>query len=99
MRRLFYFILILITNTCYIHATEGIKTPILFTEAEVLNEYTTRIPFKLVDHLIVIEAQLLNKKGNFIIDTGSKNLILCGFRCAHFTTKSSPAWALVSRAL
>lgn len=52
------------------------KSPILFTNAEVLNEYTTRIPFKLIDHLIVVEAELLNQKGNFIIDTGSENLIL-----------------------
>ncbi|MCK8520966.1 retropepsin-like domain-containing protein [Aquimarina sp. D1M17] len=49
---------------------------IVFSEAEILNEYTARIPFKLVDRLIVVEAELLNKKGNFIIDTGSETLIL-----------------------
>lgn len=54
---------------------EGIKD-ITFPKAERINEFTTRIPFKLVDHLIVVEAQLLNKKGNFIIDTGSYSLIL-----------------------
>jgi len=48
----------------------------VFPKAEVINEYTTRIPFKLVDHLIVIEAEISNKKGNFIIDTGSETLIL-----------------------
>ena len=47
-----------------------------FPQAELLSSNTTRIPFKLVDHLIVIEAQLLNQKGNFIIDTGSETLIL-----------------------
>ncbi|WP_456442779.1 hypothetical protein [Psychroserpens sp.] len=47
-----------------------------FPQAELLSSNTTRIPFKLVDHLIVIEAQLLNQKGNFIIDTGSESLIL-----------------------
>ncbi len=47
-----------------------------FPQAELLNSNTTRIPFKLVDHLIVIEAQLLDQKGNFIIDTGSESLIL-----------------------
>lgn len=47
-----------------------------FPQAELLNSNTTRIPFKLVDHLIVIEAQLLNQTGNFIIDTGSETLIL-----------------------
>ncbi|WP_435412634.1 hypothetical protein [Psychroserpens mesophilus] len=47
-----------------------------FTQAELISKNTTRIPFKLVDHLIVIEAELLNRKGNFIIDTGSETLIL-----------------------
>ncbi|GAA3606187.1 retropepsin-like aspartic protease [Flavivirga amylovorans] len=51
-------------------------TPIFFTQAEVLNSHTTRIPFKLIDHLIVVEAELLNNKGNFIIDTGSETMIL-----------------------
>lgn len=45
-------------------------------KAEVLNEYTTRIPFKLIGHLIVVEGNILNQKGNFIIDTGSEKLIL-----------------------
>ena len=30
----------------------------------------------MVDYLIVIEAKLYNKKGNFIIDTGSETSIL-----------------------
>lgn len=47
-----------------------------FSKAEKLNEFTTRIPFKLVDRLMVIEGQLNDKKGNFIIDTGSEALIL-----------------------
>lgn len=50
--------------------------PIIFPYAEVVNENTFRIPFKLIDHLMVVEAELLNKKGNFIIDTGSESLIL-----------------------
>lgn len=57
--------------------------PIIFPKAEMVNEYTTRIPFKLVDHLIVVEAELLNQKGNFIIDTGSETLIL---NKVHFKT-------------
>jgi len=51
-------------------------TLLSFPQAELLSSNTTRIPFKLVDHLIVIEAQLLNQTGNFIIDTGSETLIL-----------------------
>lgn len=59
---------------------------ISFPKAEILSEHTTRIPFKLIDNLIVIEAELLNKKGNFIIDTGSETLIL---NQAHFKTRPS----------
>ncbi|MGB5943486.1 MAG: hypothetical protein WBG71_11450 [Leeuwenhoekiella sp.] len=49
---------------------------ISFPEAEILNEYTARIPFQLVDHLIVVEAGLLNQTGKFIIDTGAETFIL-----------------------
>lgn len=49
---------------------------IVFSKAEILNEYTARIPFKLIDRLIVVEGELLEKKGNFIIDTGSETLLL-----------------------
>ena len=54
---------------------------IVFPKAEVVNEHTIRIPFKLIDHLLVIEAEVLDQKGNFIIDTGSKAFIL---NKAHF---------------
>ncbi len=57
--------------------------PLYFTNAEKVNEFTTRIPFKLVDRLIVIEGVLNEKKGNFIIDTGSEALIL---NKVHFKT-------------
>ena len=54
------------------------KTPVTisFPKAEILSEYTTRIPFKIIDNLIIIEAELLDQKGNFIVDTGSETLIL-----------------------
>tara|TARA_R110002073_G_scaffold15953_1_gene62054 strand:+ start:10244 stop:11233 length:990 start_codon:yes stop_codon:yes gene_type:complete len=47
-----------------------------FTKAEILDDYTTRIPFKLIDRLIVIEGKYRDKSGNFIIDTGSEKLLL-----------------------
>jgi hypothetical protein len=47
-----------------------------FTKAEVIDNYTTRIPFKLADRLIVIEGQYRGKKGSFILDTGSERLLL-----------------------
>ncbi len=62
---------------------DNAKLPIVFTNAEFINENTTRIPFKTIDQLIVVEAELLNKKGNFIIDTGSEALIL---NSKHFNT-------------
>jgi hypothetical protein len=55
---------------------EDTSIEILFPEAEFLNHYTARIPFKVIDQLIVVEAEFLNQKGNFIIDTGSETLIL-----------------------
>jgi len=77
MQRLFFNILTFLLFCNFTTANTGYNTsPILFTNAEILNEYTTRIPFKLIDHLIVVEAEILKQKGNFIIDTGSENLIL-----------------------
>lgn len=67
-------------------ATKEKPKLISFPKAEILSEHTTRIPFKLIDNLIVIEAELLNQKGNFIIDTGSETLIL---NQAHFKTRPS----------
>ena len=55
--------------------------PIYFTKAEMLNASTTRIPFKVIDQLIVVEVALLEQEGNFVIDTGSESLIL---NSAHF---------------
>ena len=53
-----------------------VKPPIIFTKAEVINASTTRIPFKIIDQLIVVEVEILDKEGNFIVDTGSETLIL-----------------------
>jgi len=69
---------------CFINialADDDFEFGIIFPKAEIINEHTARIPFKLIDHLIVIEAQILDKNGNFIIDTGSEALIL---NQAHF---------------
>jgi hypothetical protein len=53
----------------------------MFPQAEFLNHYTARIPIKLVDQLIVVQAEFLDQKGNFIIDTGAERLVL---NKAHF---------------
>ena len=50
--------------------------PIIFSKAEFVNAYTTRIPFKVIDQLIIVEVEILDKAGNFIIDSGSETLIL-----------------------
>ncbi|WP_033960463.1 aspartyl protease family protein [Psychroserpens jangbogonensis] len=89
MRNIFY---ILLFSTLALFGSNKESNQILsFPQAELLNSYTTRIPFKLIDHLIVIEAELLNQKGNFIIDTGSETLIL---NKNHFKGKNSNLDAL-----
>lgn len=77
-------ILLIVFGLNYVSAYGGVFDNITFPKAEILNENTARIPFKLVDHLIVIEAELFNKKGDFIIDTGSETLIL---NKVHFPVK------------
>ncbi len=75
MNRLLLTALLVLPSLCF--SLNGNTNPsIIFNNAEKLNENTTRIPFKLVDHLIVVQAELLDKKGSFIIDTGSEALIL-----------------------
>ncbi|MBL86436.1 MAG: hypothetical protein CMO82_07240 [Winogradskyella sp.] len=57
--------------------------PFFFTKAEFVNASTTRIPFKVIDQLIVVEVEILDEVGDFIIDTGSEALIL---NSVHFKT-------------
>ena len=77
MTRIFSCILVFVLFCESLYALDDITiNSIKFPNAEIINKNTTRIPFKLIDHLIVVEAQLLGKKGNFIIDTGSEALIL-----------------------
>ncbi|MDR6302231.1 hypothetical protein [Mesonia maritima] len=60
--------IIFILSFFRLQAEELKLDPIIFPNAEVVNENTFRIPFKLIDHLMVVEAELLDKKGNFIVD-------------------------------
>ncbi|AOW20585.1 pepsin/retropepsin-like aspartic protease family protein [Urechidicola croceus] len=83
MARQFLGILFLLIATYNLYASDS-DPKIIFHNAEILNENTSRIPFKLIGHLIVVEAELLGEKGNFIIDTGSETLIL---NEVHFPTK------------
>ncbi len=76
MKRLCLILCFFFACICTLMANTKATPPIIFPKAEVLNQHTTRIPFKLVDHLIVVEAELQDNKGNFIIDTGSEALIL-----------------------
>ncbi|WP_299116391.1 aspartyl protease family protein [uncultured Winogradskyella sp.] len=73
-------IIIILFFSAKLFATEAVppkaKPPIIFTKAEIVNATTTRIPFKIIDQLIVVQVELLNQEGNFIIDTGSESLIL-----------------------
>ena len=69
---------------CFANNFANSTDNVVFTKAEILNKNTVRIPFKLIDHLIVVEASVLNKTGNFIIDTGSETLLL---NKVHFPSK------------
>ena len=76
MPRILFFILFF-GLSCFSMANDVIKKKaIIFTKSEKINAYTTRIPFKLVDHLMVVEGQIHGQTGNFIIDTGSEAMIL-----------------------
>ncbi|MCF6347444.1 MAG: hypothetical protein L3J20_03990 [Flavobacteriaceae bacterium] len=78
MRKCLLFILFFCWCTNCLFAIDKPNTiqKLHFPKAEYISENTVRIPFKLIDHLIVIEAEVLNRKGNFIIDTGSDKLVL-----------------------
>lgn len=67
----------------------GIIDTFHFTNAEILNKYTTRIPFKLVDRLIVIEGVHKKKKGWFVVDTGSEKLLLNKVHFSQMTTRNN----------
>ncbi|WP_053977185.1 retropepsin-like aspartic protease [Mangrovimonas xylaniphaga] len=73
--RVFIFIIVFIFGLQTAFANLAINQ-VSFPQAEILNQYTSRIPFQLIDNLIVVKAELMGKKGNFIIDTGSEALIL-----------------------
>lgn len=96
MKKFVFVIVFYLLVNSVAHAYDKIQTSnkVYFPNAEYLSENTVRIPFKLVDHLIVIEAEVLKQKGNFIIDTGSESLIL---NSTHFkNTHSVPSHALHS---
>ncbi|GAB4166190.1 MAG: hypothetical protein Tsb0033_28180 [Winogradskyella sp.] len=76
-------ITLLVSATIFASEKNSIKEvpPFNFTKAEFVNATTTRIPFKVIDQLIVVEVEILNEVGDFILDTGSETLIL---NSAHF---------------
>ncbi len=76
-------IVLLVYTSCFSANPPKQKFSIVFPQAEILNEYTARIPLKNFGQLIVIEARLLGKTGNFIIDTGSETMIL---NSKHYST-------------
>ncbi|GGD08529.1 pepsin/retropepsin-like aspartic protease family protein [Hyunsoonleella pacifica] len=75
MSRLVLTLFLILPIVCF-SGNKKVNPPVIFKNAEILNANTTRIPFKLVDHLMVVQAELLDKKGSFIIDTGAEAMIL-----------------------
>ena len=69
---------------------------ISFCKVEFVTENTTRIPFKLIDHLIVVEANVHKKTGNFIIDTGAEGFIL---NSVHFSPNNARSKDMVGNAV
>ncbi len=49
---------------------------ISFPKAEVLSAHTVRVPFRMAGNLVLLESQIGNVKGNVLLDTGSKRLLL-----------------------
>lgn len=47
-----------------------------FPEAEIIGPNTVRIPFRLSDRLILVQAGVDTLKGNFVLDTGAEGLVL-----------------------
>jgi hypothetical protein len=85
-KQLFFLVFLLFNKILIANTDEGIvfnSIPISFKNATIINEYSTRIPFKLVDRLIVIEGNINGIGGSFIIDTGSETMIL---NKVHFKT-------------
>jgi len=81
MRRVLSLFILLCFGISHAHPPER-SYDILFSKVEFLNVHTVRIPLKTYGQLLVIEGQLLGKKGNFIIDTGSETLLL---NSVHYT--------------
>jgi len=81
-----FLLIILVFSMSFCAYAKDKSKLIQFSKAEILSDHTTRIPFKLIDNLIVIQAELLDQKGNFIIDTGSETLIL---NKAHFKARTT----------
>lgn len=106
MAKLYIFINCLLLSTSFTIKNSDFKVfpkiPIYFSNAKKIDKFTTRIPFKLVDRLIVIEGVLNNKKGKFILDTGSEALILnkTHFKTYHFNyIKEGETSGVLSNAL
>ncbi|QCX37824.1 hypothetical protein FF125_05000 [Aureibaculum algae] len=74
--RLFIFVFLCSSTILFADDKEKSANTLQFPKAEYIGENTVRIPFKLYDRLIVIEAEIFNRKGNFIIDTGAEKLLL-----------------------
>ena len=51
-------------------------TPTILIETHYPSPLTIRTPFRLAGRLIIVQAEIDGKKGNFILDTGAEKLVL-----------------------
>ncbi|MET2983965.1 pepsin/retropepsin-like aspartic protease family protein [Aureibaculum conchae] len=73
----FYICIFLCCSTLvFANGKEKNSNNLQFPNAEYIGENTVRIPFKLYDRLVVIEAEIFDRKGNFVLDTGAEKLLL-----------------------
>lgn len=63
-------------NQEYISFFDAATSKEVVSETATLSNTSTIIPFTLVEGMMVVEAYVDNKKGNFIIDTGAPTLVL-----------------------
>ncbi len=79
MNRLFFYILFI---SQIAHAQEYVAFLDVNSSSNIVSETSTHpntnslIPFTIVEGMMLVEAYIDNKKGNFIIDTGAPSLVL-----------------------
>lgn len=90
MKRLFFYLLFISQLT---HAQEYVAFIDVNTSTRIVSEtamspnVSSLIPFTIVEGMMMVEAEIDNQKGNFIIDTGAPTLVLNQYPAASSFSK------------